>query len=52
VLDDTGSPMVSGGEAAAPGLYFCGFTVASGGQFRQIGIESAEIAARIVAAGR
>jgi len=44
VLDADGTPLVSGGRTAAPGLYFCGFRVTSGGALREAGLESARIA--------
>src|SRR5262249_16248920 len=37
VLDAAGTPLISGTGTAAPGLYFCGFTVAVNGQFARIG---------------
>ena len=43
VLDGDGTPLLSGRPTAAPGLYFCGFEVAAGGQFRQIGLEAARL---------
>lgn len=51
VLDDEGSPLVSGAATAAPGLYFCGFEVQPSGTLRQIGIEARAIAALIAARG-
>lgn len=49
VLDEHGTPLVSGGRTAAPGLYFCGFRVASGGALREAGRESKRIAEMIAA---
>ena len=49
VLDSVGTPLVSGGQTAAPGLYFCGFRVTSGGALREAGLESARIAGLIAA---
>ncbi len=49
VLDEAGTPLVSGGITAAPGLYFCGFAVVPGGTLRQIGIEARRIARQIAA---
>jgi cation diffusion facilitator CzcD-associated flavoprotein CzcO len=51
VLDAEGTPLVSGGPTAAPGLYFCGFHVAAGGQFAQISRESLALAGLIGRAG-
>jgi indole-3-pyruvate monooxygenase len=51
VLDPQGAPIVNGGATAAPGLYFCGFRVASGGTLREAGLESGRIA-RLIAARR
>jgi cation diffusion facilitator CzcD-associated flavoprotein CzcO len=50
VLDAAGTPLVSGGRTAAPGLYFCGFRITSGGGIREAGIESGRIA-DLIAAG-
>jgi cation diffusion facilitator CzcD-associated flavoprotein CzcO len=50
VLDSEGTPLTSGSRTAAAGLYFCGFTVAAGGQLREIGIEAGRIAGLIKAA--
>jgi len=47
VLDDTGAPLASGQPTAAPGLYFCGFEVAPGGQFRKIAAEARRLAEEI-----
>lgn len=49
VLDNAGTPLRSGTPAAAPGLYFCGFTVTPGGTLRSIGREARAIAGEIVA---
>lgn len=50
VLDASGTPLVSGGRTAAPGLYFCGFRLTSGGGIREAGLESRRIA-DLIAAG-
>jgi hypothetical protein len=47
VLGADGEPIVSGGATAAPGLYFCGFTVTVGGTLKQIGVEAPAIAGLI-----
>jgi len=49
VLDANGTPLVSGARTAAPGLYFCGFRITSGGGIREAGLESARIADLIAA---
>lgn len=49
VLDPAGRPLVSGGETAARGLYFCSYHASADGQLRQSGIE-AETIARLIAA--
>jgi cation diffusion facilitator CzcD-associated flavoprotein CzcO len=50
VLDGDGIPLASGDSTAQPGLYFCGYRVASSGALREIGIEARRIAS-LVAAG-
>ena len=50
VLDANGTPLASGSRTAAPGLYFCGFRITSGGGIREAGLESARIA-DLIAAG-
>lgn len=45
-LDTTGKPRVSG-QAAAPGIYFCGAKTVPTGQIREIGIEAERIAKTI-----
>ena len=50
VLNADGAPLVSGAATAAPGLFFCGFTVMPSGTLRQIGLDARGIAALI--AGR
>ena len=50
VTDAAGVPLVSGGESALAGLYFCGFYVSPTGMLREIGMEAQRIAAAI--AGR
>ncbi len=47
--DDHGMPLSSGREAGLPGLYFCGYFVASTGMLREIGIEAKQISASIAA---
>ena len=49
VTDAVGVPLVSGSEAALPGLYFCGFYVSPTGMLREIGLEARRIAAAIAA---
>jgi len=44
VLDAKGSPLVSGGETGARGLYFCSYKASADGQLRQTGIEAKAIA--------
>jgi cation diffusion facilitator CzcD-associated flavoprotein CzcO len=44
VLNAAGTPLVSGGATAEPGLFFCGAIVSPLGQLRQIGIDSTRIA--------
>jgi cation diffusion facilitator CzcD-associated flavoprotein CzcO len=44
VLDPNGYPRVSGAPSGEPGLFFCGTTVSSAGQLREIGIEAGRIA--------
>ena len=43
ILDENGIPLVSGGESAMRGLYFCGFDLTSTGMLRQIAIEAKAI---------
>jgi cation diffusion facilitator CzcD-associated flavoprotein CzcO len=52
VLDPGGRPRTSGRETALPGLYLCGFHVASTGMFREIGLEARRIAADVARAHR
>jgi indole-3-pyruvate monooxygenase len=47
VLDQHGRPLQCGRETTVPGLYFCGYGVASTGLLRQIGIEARAIGASI-----
>jgi len=49
VLDEQGVPLVSGGESAAPGLWFCGYRVAATGFLREVGIEARKVARGIAA---
>jgi len=51
VLDVEGTPLVSGAPTAAPGLYFCGFTITPGGTLRSIGREARAIARDIAQPG-
>ena len=44
VLDQHGTPLVTGKATAAPGLYFCGQTTSPTGQLREIAIEAPRIA--------
>lgn len=44
VVGAGGTPRVSGGTPAAPGLYFCGFYVSPTGMLRDIATEAREIA--------
>lgn len=46
-IDPAGVPVTSGRESPLPGLYFCGFHVASAGMLREIGIEAKRIATAI-----
>jgi indole-3-pyruvate monooxygenase len=46
-LDEDGAPRASGCEAAAPGLYFCGFHVSPTGMLREIGREAKRISAAV-----
>lgn len=48
LFDETGVPLVHGGEPARPGLYFVGYDVTLGGMLRQVAIESRR-AARAIA---
>jgi cation diffusion facilitator CzcD-associated flavoprotein CzcO len=50
VLDADGTPLVSGGRTTAPGLYFCGFRITSGGALREAGLEAGRIADLVAAA--
>jgi indole-3-pyruvate monooxygenase len=45
--DDEGTPLSSGAEAPAPGLYFCGFHVSPTGMLREIAREARQIGAAI-----
>ncbi|XVV17184.1 flavin-containing monooxygenase [Actinoplanes sp. CA-131856] len=44
LFDDTGVPLVHGGPAARPGLYFMGYNVTLGGMLRELAIESRRVA--------
>jgi putative flavoprotein involved in K+ transport len=44
VLDDSGSPRASGARAAAPGLFFIGYTVSLRGMLRDIAADARRIA--------
>jgi len=52
VLDGRGEPLIHGAQEhpQAPGLHFVGYQVTLGGLFRQVGIQSRQLA-RAVAAG-
>ena len=43
LLDQEGTPLVSGKQIAQNGIYFCGFYVAPTGMLREINLESASI---------
>lgn len=47
LFDETGVPVVHGGEPALPGLFFLGYDVTLGGMLRQAGIEAEAAASRI-----
>ncbi|GLZ01706.1 NAD(P)/FAD-dependent oxidoreductase [Actinoplanes sp. NBRC 103695] len=47
LFDESGIPVVHGGEPALQGLYFMGYDVNLGGMLRQVGIEARTIASRI-----
>jgi hypothetical protein len=49
VLDSHGQPRRHGCEAAVPGLYFCGYDLATTGLLRQIGIEARHVGRDIAA---
>ncbi|MGY3436420.1 MULTISPECIES: flavin-containing monooxygenase [unclassified Marinovum] len=44
VLDKMGSPLISGEESGAKGLYFCSYKASADGQLHQTGIEAKAIA--------
>jgi cation diffusion facilitator CzcD-associated flavoprotein CzcO len=44
LVDPGGLPLVSGGETAIPGLFFCGFHEPATGRLREIGIEARRLA--------
>ncbi|WP_433381257.1 flavin-containing monooxygenase [Actinoplanes sp. CA-142083] len=44
LFDETGVPLVHGGEPARPGLFFMGYDVTLGGMLRQLAIESRLVA--------
>jgi len=48
VLDPDGTPLASGGQTSAPGLYFCGYAVTPGGMLFRISHEARELA-RLIA---
>jgi len=50
VCDDEGTPRVSGGPTALPGLYFCGQFVSPAGMLREMGIEAGRIATHLTSA--
>ncbi|MEO7326002.1 MAG: NAD(P)/FAD-dependent oxidoreductase [Dokdonella sp.] len=45
--DPQGTPLSSGCASPIPGLYFCGYHIASTGMLREIGLEAVRIAASI-----
>jgi putative flavoprotein involved in K+ transport len=47
LFDETGVPVVHGGEPALPGLYFMGYDVNLGGMLRQAGREATAVAGHI-----
>ena len=47
VLDEEGTPISTGKESSAPGLYFCGYYVSPTGMLREISIEAKKISALI-----
>lgn len=47
LYDENGKPFSSGHETELPGLYFCGYFIASTGMLREIGIEAKQISASI-----
>jgi indole-3-pyruvate monooxygenase len=47
VYDENGTPVSSGCETSAPGLYFCGYHVSPTGMLREIAIEAKQISAAI-----
>ncbi|GAA0447157.1 hypothetical protein Ade02nite_85390 [Paractinoplanes deccanensis] len=47
LIDETGVPLVHGGAAARPGLYFMGYDVTLGGMLRQAAIEARRVARTI-----
>ncbi len=47
VYDEEGTPLSSGDESSIPGLYFCGYSVASTGMLREINLEARRISAAI-----
>lgn len=49
LIDRNGVPFCNGAQAAAPGLYFCGFTVSPTGVLREIGRQAHAIARAIAA---
>jgi cation diffusion facilitator CzcD-associated flavoprotein CzcO len=49
LVDARGVPLVSGGETAEDGLYFCGFREPPTGRLREIGLEAERIADLIAA---
>lgn len=47
IYDENGTPVSSGREASAPGLYFCGYYVSPTGMLREIAIEARRVSAAI-----
>ena len=49
LFDETGVPLVHGGRAARPGLFFTGYDVNLGGMLRQVAIDGRRIARAVPA---
>ena len=47
VYDEDGTPLSTGCEASAPGLYFCGYYISPTGMLREIAIEAKKISTEI-----
>ncbi|MEP6896159.1 MAG: NAD(P)/FAD-dependent oxidoreductase, partial [Chloroflexota bacterium] len=48
VLDEDGTPILTGKESAVSGLYFCGYYVSPTGMLREIAMEARQISKTIV----